>query len=89
VARVELTDAPTYTGSKHGTILRSMSWSNTQISAEIPPAGMDFSGTAYLYVTDSSGNVNANGNAVGTVGTSASGGSSVTQPDPPSNVTVQ
>jgi hypothetical protein len=91
VARVELTDAPTYTGSRHGTILRSLSWSNSQISAKIPPAGMDFSGTAYLYVTDSSGNVNANGIAVGTVGTSASGGSgsSVTQPDPPSNVTVQ
>ena len=90
-ARVELTDSSTYAGSHHATILRSANWSNSQVTAQIPRAGLDFSGTAYLYVTDSNGNTNPTGIAVGTVGSSGSGGGGTAsvQPDPPTNVTVQ
>ena len=84
-ARVELTDSATYAGSKHATILRAINWSNTQVTAQIPSAGLDFSGTAYLYVTDSNGDTNAGGIAVGTVG----GTTAAVQPDPPTNVTVR
>jgi hypothetical protein len=90
VARAELTDAPTYTASRHATILRTVSWSTGQVTATIPPAGLDFSGPAYLYVTDMNGTTNATGIPIGTVGSTA-GGSSPTAvtPDPPSNVAVQ
>jgi len=90
-ARVEITDSPTYTGSKHATILRSTNWSNTSVTATVPKAGLDFSGTAYLYVTDYLGNTNTNGIQVGSASTGSSSGSSTTAvlPDPPSDVTVQ
>jgi hypothetical protein len=91
-ARVEITDSPTYAGSKHATILRASNWSNTQVTATIPSAGLDFSGTAYLYVTDYLGNTNANGIAVGSAtsgGSSGGGSTSTVLPDPPSDVTVQ
>lgn len=61
VARVEITDAPTYTQSHHATILKTVSWSDSQITATIPAAGLDYSGTLYLYVTNSDGQTNANG----------------------------
>lgn len=90
VARAELTDAPTYTASKHATILRSLSWSASSISASVPPAGLDFTGAAYLYVTDMNGTTNATGIPVGNVGSTSGGGTAtVTTPDPPSNVSVQ
>ncbi len=90
-ARVDITDSPTYTGSKHATILRSTNWSNTSVTATIPKAGLDFSGTAYIYVTDYLGNTNANGIQVGSASTGSASGSSTTAvlPDPPSDVTVQ
>ena len=90
-ARVEITDSPTYTGSKHATILRSTNWSNTSVTATVPKAGLDFSGTAYLYVTDYLGNTNANGIQIGSASTGGSSGSSTTAvlPEPPSDVTVQ
>lgn len=90
VARVELTDAATYTASKHATILRSANWSASQVTATIPAAGLDFTGPAYLYVTDMNGNTNATGVSVGNVGSTSGGGTAtVTTPDPPSNVSVQ
>jgi hypothetical protein len=90
VARVELTDAPTYTASKHVTILRTTSWSAGKVVASIPSAGLDFTGTAYLYVTDMNGTTNAAGLRVGNVGSTSGGGTtSTTTPDPPSNVAVQ
>jgi hypothetical protein len=90
VARVELTDAPTYTASKHATILRSSNWSASKVTATIPAAGLDFTGAAYLYVTDMTGATNATGISVGNVGSSAGGTTAtVTTPDPPSNVAVQ
>lgn len=90
VARVELTDSPTYTSSKHATILRSLSWSASSVTASVPPAGLDFTGAAYLYVTDMTGATNATGISVGNVGSTTSGTTpTVTTPDPPSNVSVQ
>jgi len=91
VARVELTDSPTYTASKHATILRSLSWSAGQVTATIPKAGLDFTGAAYLYVTDMYGATNATGISVGNVGSTTGGGTTtaVTTPDPPTNVSVQ
>lgn len=90
-ARVEITDSATYTGSKHATILRTTNWSNTSVTATVPKAGLDFTGTAYLYVTDYLGNTNANGIQVGSASTGSSSGSSTTAvlPNPPSDVTVQ
>jgi hypothetical protein len=86
-----LTDAPTYAASKHATILRSANWTASSISATIPAAGLDFTGAAYLYVTDMTGATNATGISVGNVGSSTgtSAPATVTTPDPPSNVAVQ
>jgi hypothetical protein len=67
VARVEITDAPTYVGSKHATLLRPTAWTTGKITATVPKAGLDFSGVAYLYVTDMTGATNAAGVAIGTV----------------------
>lgn len=89
-ARVELTDAPTYTASRHATILRTTSWSAGKVTATIPAAGLDFTGPAYLYVTDMTGTTNATGISVGNVGsTTGTAPATVTIPDPPSNVSVQ
>lgn len=74
-ARVEITDAATYVGSKHATLLRPTAWAAGQIVATVPAAGFDFTGAAYLYVTDSTGATNAAGVSVGNVG-----GGTVTPP---------
>ena len=74
-ARVEITDAPTYVASKHATLLRPTAWAAGQIVATVPAAGFDFTGPAYLYVTDSTGATNVAGVALGNVG-----GGTVTPP---------
>jgi hypothetical protein len=68
VARVEITDAPTYTQSRHATILKTVTWSDSQITATIPAAGLDSSGSLYLYVTNSDGETNASGIPIATGG---------------------
>jgi hypothetical protein len=89
VARAELTDAPTYAASKHATILRSISWSATKLTAAVPAAGLDFTGAAYLYVTDMTGATNAVGISIGNVGSTSGGSSPPPVPNPPTNISVQ
>jgi hypothetical protein len=67
-ARAEITDAATYATSKHSTLLRPTAWSTGQITATVPKSGLDFTGAAYLYVTDLTGATNAAGLSIGTVG---------------------
>lgn len=67
-ARAEITDAPTYNQSRHATILKTVTWSDSQITATIPAAGLDYSGSLYLYVTNSDGQTNANGIPITTSG---------------------
>ncbi len=78
-ARIEIGDASTYAASKHLTLLVPKSWSATSISAELPVGALPSSGTAYLYVTDKDGNVNAQGYRL-------AGG---VAPNPPTAVSVQ
>jgi hypothetical protein len=77
-ARVEVTDAPVYTQSHHATILHVVSWSDGQITASVPNGGLDFTGPAYLYVTDASGDTSATGLPINGV-----------LPDPPADIQVK
>jgi hypothetical protein len=61
VARVELTDSPVYTSSKHATILLATSWSDGVVVSTVPRTGLDFTGQAYAYVWNASGIMNPNG----------------------------
>jgi hypothetical protein len=56
-ARIEIGDASTYAASKNLTILTPTSWTDTQISATVRAGSFKSFTGAYLYVTDSNGNV--------------------------------
>jgi hypothetical protein len=64
-------------------LLRPTAWTASQITATTPKAGFDFTGAAYLYVTDMTGATNAAGLSIGAIGSTP-----VTPPPPctcPSN----
>jgi hypothetical protein len=66
VACVQLGDAPTYIACKHMTRLGTgpsygNSWSDGEVEATIPRAGLDFTGQAYVYITNANGLTNATG----------------------------
>src|SRR5574343_165202 len=59
-ARVEIGNAATYSTSTNLAVATSTSWSNTSVQATVRQ-GSFTNGSAYLYVTDATGVVNANG----------------------------
>jgi hypothetical protein len=64
LARVELGDAATWTGCKHREIQVPSAWSDNSISVTVNAGSFTSGQTAYLYVVDKDGNVNANGQPV-------------------------
>jgi hypothetical protein len=84
-AHVELGNASTYSASTQREIQVPTAWSNGSITFSVNPGAFKAGTTAYLYVMDSSGNVNANGIPV-SIGGSATPAAA---PMPPANVKVQ
>ena len=70
-ARVELGDAPTYAGCRHRETMVPSAWSAGSITARVQQGSFAKGQTAYIYVVDASGRVNATGLrvVVGGVGT--------------------
>ncbi len=60
-ARVELGDAATWTASTHFEIQIPEAWSTTAVTFRVNRGTLPPGETAYLYVVDSEGNVNADG----------------------------
>lgn len=91
-ARVEIADSSTWSNRKTCIIQPPSSWnSNGQsITITVNQGSFASGSAAYLYVVDSSGNVNANGYPITIGGQSNSGGSSsdTTAPSVPSGVKV-
>jgi hypothetical protein len=89
-ARVELCAESTWSGRKHCEIQIPSAWSANAITLTVNKASFTSGQTAYLYVVDSSGNVNSSGYLV-TIG---SGGGTpppadTTPPAPPTGLKVQ
>ncbi len=61
IARVEIGNASTYGASTRREIQVPMSWNNGSIQFTVNKGGLSSGQTAYIYVLDSNGNVNANG----------------------------
>jgi len=81
-SRVELGNAATYAASTHRETMIPTVWSAASISAKIAQGTFNSGDTAYVYVVDSNGAVNASGFRV-TVG-----GTGPTAPRPPTNVRI-
>jgi hypothetical protein len=60
-ARVEIGDAPTYAASRHREIQIPSAWSASSITLTLNDGSFASFAGLYLYITDSSGRVNANG----------------------------
>jgi hypothetical protein len=60
-ARVELCKSSTWAACKNKDIQLPTAWNNSQISVKLNQGGLGSLSGTYLYVVDSSGNVNANG----------------------------
>ena len=65
-ARVEVCNAPTYSASTKCELQLPTAWSDSSITATLKKGYLS-AGTAYVYVVNAAGNVNASGFAV-TVG---------------------
>lgn len=81
-ARVEIGSHSTYAGSSHREIQIPTSWSDGSVQVRVNSGTFKAGTQAYLYVTDSNGNVNSNGYPITIGGTSNA-------PNPPTNVSVQ
>ncbi len=79
-ARVEIGNASTYAACTNLTIVTPTSWSASSITGTVRQGAFTTGQSAYLYVTDANGNVNAQGQPV-TMG--ASGGSTTPPPTSP------
>jgi hypothetical protein len=86
-ARVELGDKPTWQSCTHREIQMPSSWSNTSITVKVNPGSFSRGKSAYVYVIDSNGNVNAQGYPV-TIGGSGGGVPPVAIPEPPTGLKV-
>jgi hypothetical protein len=84
-ARVELCDSSTWANRETCEIQPSSSWGSSSIGTTISQGTFNNGVTAYLYVLDSSGAVNANGYSV----TLGSGSSDTTIPSAPTGISVQ
>lgn len=86
---MEIGDAATLASCKVRNILPPQSWSNSQIAVKANVSMFAAGSKAFIYVFDSSGNVNTTGYPV-TVGSFGGGGTtSSPTPNPPTNVAVQ
>ena len=83
LARVVLADAPVLGQAKIVENQIPTAWSSSSIAAKVNLGKFTQGQTAYLFVVDGSGNVNATGLAV------TAGGGSVQLPNPPSSFSVQ
>jgi len=81
-SRVELGNAATYAASTHREMLIPSAWSATSITARVTQGTFPAGQTAYLYVVDASGRMNANGFRI------TIGGAATTRPVPPQNVRI-
>jgi hypothetical protein len=80
-AHVEIGNASTYSASTQRAIQVPTAWSDGSITFNVNAGNFTTGSTAYVYVMDSSGNVNANGIPV-TIGAGSKA------PSPPTNVTA-
>lgn len=89
-ARVELGNSATYAASTKREIQIPTSWADGKISVNLNAGSFASGTTAYVYVTDASGNVNSVGYPVkiGSSG-SSSGTDTTTAPTAPTGLTVQ
>ena len=83
LSRVEIGNAPTYAASTHREMLIPTAWSAGSISAKVTQGTFTTGQTAYVYVADATGRVNAAGFRV-TIG----GTATTTAPRPPTNVRI-
>jgi hypothetical protein len=83
-AHIELGNASTYSASTKREIQIPTRWSSNSITFTVNASSFPSGSTAYLYVTDANGEVNANGFPV-VIGA----GSAEKVPAPPANVSVQ
>jgi hypothetical protein len=60
-ARVEIGDAATYVACRHREIQPVTAWSQTSLTIDVNQGSFATGATAYVYVTDANGVVNANG----------------------------
>jgi hypothetical protein len=84
-ARIEIGNSATYSGSTNLTLLTPTSWGDSSISATVRQGSFSNGATAYLYVIDSTGVVNAVGYPI-TIG--SGGGGDTTVPNAPIGLSV-
>jgi hypothetical protein len=88
LARVEICNAATKAGSNHCEIqIPQTTWNSGQVQIKVNQGSFADSSSAYIYVVDSTGAVNANGYAV-TLGSSGGGGGDTAPPAAPSGLSV-
>jgi hypothetical protein len=83
-ARVEIGDASTYSSCRHREVQVPTSWGTSSIAIKVNQGSFTSGQTAYLYVVDSNGSVNASGFPVTINGS----GTSIPVPGAPYNVHV-
>ncbi len=86
-ARVEIGNASTWSACTRREIQIPTTWTSNSITVNVNQGSFMNGSTAYLYVVDSNGNVNANGYPITISGQSTS--SDTTPPSSPSGVNVQ
>ena len=79
-ARVEICDAPAWSGCTHHEIQIPAGWSDNSIDITVNQGSFSNGQDVFLYVVDSQGSANAQGYPV------VLGGSSVTRPNPPTDL---
>jgi hypothetical protein len=87
-ARVEIGNASTWASSTHREIQIPKNWSSSSITIAVNVGSFATGTTAYLYVVDSSGNVNTQGYPIVIGGGGGSAPPPSTAPNPPSGLTI-
>jgi len=86
LARVEISDSPTWSGARRKEVQIPVQWSNNSIDIRINTGTFSTGQAAYLYVVDASGKINEQGYPITIGKVSAHSNSS---PNPPTSVSVQ
>ncbi|WP_157071750.1 hypothetical protein [Steroidobacter denitrificans] len=84
-ARIEIGDAATWSAVRQKEVQLPISWANGSVQFRVNTGEFSSGKQAYLYVIDSSGNVNSQGYPI-TIGTTSK---ALASPTPPTNVSVQ
>jgi hypothetical protein len=89
LARVEVCSGSSWNSRSHCEIQPPTSWSSSSVQVTFNRGSFSSGNTVYLYVVDSSGNVNSSGYPITIGGGSGGGGTSPSAPSAPQDLRVQ